>query len=233
MNITKLVLIRHGESQWNKENRFTGWVDIDLSEKGRTEAQCAGQTLKKNKFFFNYGYTSVLKRAIHTLWIILDQLDQAWLPIEKSWRLNERHYGTLQGLNKDEAVKKYGYETIQKWRRSFDVVPPNICEHNQFIATNDNRYHDINTNELSKGESLALTLNRVIPYWNNSIFPHIKNNKNLIIVAHGNSIRAIIKFLNNLNESEIFQINVPTGVPLIYEFDKNTNLIQYYYLNNH
>ncbi|UOY04199.1 2,3-diphosphoglycerate-dependent phosphoglycerate mutase [Candidatus Blochmanniella pennsylvanica] len=231
MHITKLVLIRHGESQWNKENRFTGWVDVDLSEKGRSEAQCAGRILKKNGFFFNYGHTSVLKRAIHTLWIILDQLDQAWLPIEKSWRLNERHYGALQGLNKDEAIKEYGYKTIQKWRRSFNVIPPNICGgNNQFIATNDNRYANISTDELPSSESLELTLKRVIPYWNQSIIPHIKKGQTIIIVAHGNSIRAIIKFLNHLNESEIFQINVPTGVPLIYEFDKKANTVQHYYL---
>ncbi|URJ28943.1 2,3-diphosphoglycerate-dependent phosphoglycerate mutase [Blochmannia endosymbiont of Camponotus sp. C-046] len=230
MNITKLVLIRHGESQWNKENRFTGWVDVDLSDKGRAEAQYAGKILEKNRFFFNYGYTSVLKRAIHTLWIILDQLNQAWLPIEKSWRLNERHYGALQGLNKDEAIKKHGYETIQKWRRSFHIVPPRICENSQFIATNDHRYANLSADELPSSESLELTLQRVIPFWDQSIIPYIKQKKNIIIVAHGNSIRAIIKFLNHLNESEIFQINIPTGVPLIYEFDKDAYPIQHYYL---
>ncbi|WP_159715494.1 2,3-diphosphoglycerate-dependent phosphoglycerate mutase [Blochmannia endosymbiont of Camponotus nipponensis] len=233
MNITKLVLVRHGESQWNKENRFTGWVDVELSEQGRAEAQSAGQILKKNGFFFNYGYTSVLKRAIHTLWIVLDQLNQAWLPVEKTWRLNERHYGVLQGLNKDEAVKKYGYETVQKWRRSFNIIPPKNYENNQFIATDDNRYNNVNAEELPNSESLELTLTRVIPYWNHSILPHIKSNKQIIIVAHGNSIRAIIKLLDHLSESEIFHINIPTGVPLIYEFNKHAHPVQHYYLNNY
>lgn len=229
-SITKLVLIRHGESQWNKENKFTGWVDVDLSEKGYIEAQNASKILKNNNFVFDYGYTSVLKRAIRTLWIILDQLNQMWLPIEKSWCLNERHYGKLQGINKEEAIKQYGSETIQKWRRSFNIAPPpcNINIYNN--KKNDIRYKNISSNILPNGESLEATMQRIISYWNTFIIPHIKKNKFIIIVAHGNSIRAIIKFLDNLSPSEIFKINIPTGIPMVYEFDKEANPIQRYYL---
>lgn len=232
--ITKLVLMRHGESQWNQENKFTGWVDIDLSDQGQKEAQCASKILKDNNFIFNYGYTSVLKRAIRTLWIILDELNQIWLPIEKSWYLNERHYGILQGLNKDEAIKKYGYEKVQQWRRSFNVTPPpymiDTCQDNQYNIMQDVRYQDIHPNILPNGESLELTMQRVVIYWNNVIVPNIKKNKSIIIVAHGNSIRAIIKFLDKLSSSEIFKINIPTGAPIVYEFDKYANPIQHYYL---
>lgn len=229
MNTLKLVFVRHGESQWNQENRFTGWVDIDLSDKGYNEAKHAGKLLKNNGFIFDYGYTSVLKRAIHTLWIILDQLNQAWLPIKKSWQLNERHYGALQGLNKDEAAKKYGYATLQKWRRSFDSIPPSNIKNLKFLGTNDIRYNNICN--LPNGESLELTLNRIIPYWNTVIMPKIKNNKRVIIVAHGNSIRSIIKFLNHLSDSEIFNVEVPTGIPLVYECDEYINPIRHYYLS--
>lgn len=231
MKVTKLVLMRHGESQWNQENRFTGWVDVDLSNKGYSEAKYAGQLLNNNGFVFDYGYTSLLKRAIHTLWTILDQLNQTWLPIEKSWKLNERHYGALQGLNKDEASKKYGYDTLNSWRRSFNSVPPKIDKNHRFLSTQDIRYRHIHVNDLPNGESLEFTWNRVIPYWNNNIVPRIKNNNMIIIVAHGNSIRSIIKFLDNLNDSEIFKIEVPTGRPLIYEFDENINPIKRYYLS--
>lgn len=233
--ITKLVLMRHGESEWNKENKFTGWVDIDLSDTGRIEAQRASEILKKNNFIFDYGYTSVLKRAIHTLWIILDHLNQAWLPIKKFWYLNERHYGILQGLNKNEAIKKYGYETVQQWRRSFNSTPPpyiivDTYKNNQYHTTKDMRYKNINPAVLPNGESLELTMQRVAICWNNYIIPKIKKNKSIIVVAHGNSIRAIIKFLDNLNSSEIFKINIPTGMPIVYEFDKDANPIQHYYL---
>lgn len=235
MNLTnKLILIRHGESQWNKENKFTGWIDIDLSEQGKMEAKNAGKILKNNNFIFDYGYTSMLKRAIRTLWIILDQLNQLWLPIEKSWSLNERHYGALQGLNKDEAVKIYGYEIVQQWRRSFNATPPPYVTdthiNNQYNGMYDIRYKDINSNLLPNGENLALTTQRVMLYWNSIIMPKIKNNKSIIIVAHGNSIRAIIKYLDNLNASEIFKINIPTGAPIVYEFDKHANPMQHYYL---
>lgn len=228
MNTTKLVFIRHGESQWNKENRFTGWFDVDLSDQGCNEAKCAGKLLNSKGFVFDYGYTSVLKRAIHTLWIILDQLNQAWLPIKKSWQLNERHYGALQGLNKDEAAKAYGYETIQKWRRSFCSIPPCGKQDNQFLGINDIRYNNICN--LPNGESLELTLNRVIPYWNKVILPKIRNNYRVVIVAHGNSIRSIIKFLDHLSDAEIFSVEIPTGIPLVYEFDKYLNVIKHYYL---
>lgn len=234
-NITKLVLMRHGESEWNKENRFTGWVDIDLSEQGRIEAENASKILKDNSFVFDYGYTSMLKRAIRTLWIILDHLDQLWLPINKSWYLNERHYGMLQGLNKNEAIKKYGYNKIQQWRRSFNVTPPPYNKiindkNHRHIGTDDIRYKNIHADFLPNGESLEITMKRVVLYWNNVIIPKIKNNKIIIIVAHGNSIRSIIKFLNNLSAEEIFKINIPTGSPLVYEFDKNANPVKNYYL---
>lgn len=229
MNITKLVLMRHGESKWNRENRFTGWVDIDLSDQGYNEAQHAGKLLNNNGFVFDYGHTSVLKRAIHTLWIILDQLNQAWIPIQKSWKLNERHYGALQGLNKDEAGKKYGYETLQQWRRSFYSIPPHNIENDQFLGTTDIRYRGICN--LPNGESLELTFNRIIPYWNEFVVPQIKNGNCVIIVAHGNSIRSIIKFLDRLSDLEILQVEVPTGIPLVYEFDQDINPIQNYYLS--
>lgn len=232
--ITKLVLMRHGESQWNQENKFTGWIDIDLSDQGQKEAQCASKILKDNNFIFDCGYTSVLKRAIRTLWIILDELNQIWLPIEKSWYLNERHYGILQGLNKNEAIKKYGYERVQQWRRGFNVTPPpytiDTCKDSQHNITQDIRYQDIHPNILPNGESLELTMKRVVIYWNKVIAPNIKKNKSIIIVAHGNSIRAIIKFLDKLSSSEIFKINIPTGAPIVYEFDKYANPIQHYYL---
>ncbi|CAD83409.1 phosphoglycerate mutase 1 [Candidatus Blochmanniella floridana] len=231
MHIIKTVLIRHGESQWNKDNRFTGWIDVDLSNQGYSEAKRAGQLLKKYKFIFDYGYTSVLKRTIHTLWVILDQLNQTWLPIQKVWQLNERHYGALQGLNKNEAIKTYGYDTIQKWRRSFKDIPPKNNKNDLFLGTNDIRYKNIETNTLPNGESLELTANRVIPYWQKYIEPKIYNNNCIIIVAHGNSIRAILKFLNQLDDSEIFNIEIPTGIPLIYEFDNNIKPIRYYYLS--
>lgn len=229
MNTIKLVLMRHGESQWNQENRFTGWVDVDLSDRGYHEAQHAGKLLSNNGFIFDYGYTSVLKRAIHTLWIILDQLNQAWLPIQKSWQLNERHYGMLQGLNKNEAIKRYGYETLQKWRRSYDSIPPSNIKNDQFLGTNDIRYNNIHN--LPNGESLKLTLNRVIEYWNKFIVPKVRDNNRVIIVAHGNSIRSIIKFLDCLNDFEISKIEVPTGIPLVYEFDQDLNPLQHYYLS--
>ncbi|ADV33738.1 2,3-bisphosphoglycerate-dependent phosphoglycerate mutase [Candidatus Blochmanniella vafra str. BVAF] len=235
MNINKIqvVFVRHGESEWNKNNRFTGWVDIDLSNRGHLEAKQAGQLLKKNNFIFTYGYTSVLKRAIHTLWIILDQLNQAWLPIKKSWKLNERHYGALQGLNKDEAIKKYGYETIQKWRRNFKDIPPGRVKNKNLITEIDDIHYNImGIHNLPNGESLELTANRVIPYWKNVIIPDINNNNHtIIIVTHGNSIRAMIKFLNCLSETEISKVEVPTGTPLIYEFNRDFQPIKHYYLS--
>ncbi|CEN32199.1 2,3-bisphosphoglycerate-dependent phosphoglycerate mutase [Candidatus Westeberhardia cardiocondylae] len=230
MNITKLVLIRHGESQWNYENKFTGWTDIDLSETGKIEAKNAGILLKKRGYFFDFAYTSLLKRAIHTLWIILDELDQAWIPVEKSWKLNERHYGSLQGLNKDKIIMKYGEKQVKQWRRSFSVSPPKIDNKDDRFPGNDIRYSKLNVKKLPKGESLRSTVNRVIPYWKKNIVLKIQENKRVIISAHGNSIRAIIKFLNNLNEKEILNLEIPTGIPYIYEFENNLNIIRHYFL---
>ncbi|WP_457913495.1 2,3-diphosphoglycerate-dependent phosphoglycerate mutase [Candidatus Gillettellia adelgis] len=232
MYITRLVLVRHGESHWNKENRFTGWNDIDLSDRGRNEAKVSGMLLKKERFFFNFAYTSVLKRAIHTLWYILDELDQAWLPIEKSWKLNERHYGALQGLNKTEIAKKYGDAQVKQWRRSFSEIPPTLTKADKRYPGHDLRYSALTEQELPLTESLSLTMNRVIPYWKEKILPRIKSGERIIIVAHGNSLRALVKYLDNLNEDKILELNIPTGIPLVYEFDENFKPIQHYYLEN-
>lgn len=232
MTITKLVLLRHGESQWNQENRFTGWYDVDLSEKGQIEAKAAGQLLKREGFEFNYAYTSVLKRAIHTLWNVLDEMDQAWLPVEKTWHLNERHYGALQGLNKAETAAKYGDYQVQQWRRSFAVIPPGLDRNDARFPGHDPRYKFLTDAQLPTTESLALTIGRVIPFWNDTILPRIKNGEKVIITAHGNSLRALIKYLENMSESEIIELNIPTGEPLIYEFDKNFKLTKHYYLGD-
>ncbi|AFP85621.1 phosphoglycerate mutase, BPG-dependent, family 1 [secondary endosymbiont of Heteropsylla cubana] len=231
MNVTKVVLIRHGESQWNRENRFTGWTDIDLSIQGRREAKKAGQILKQEGYFFDFSYTSVLKRAIHTLWVILDELDQTWLPVEKSWYLNERHYGALQGLNKTETVQQYGNEQVKQWRRSFGITPPALSREDGRFSGNDPRYANISPADLPTTESLALTINRVFHYWNKVIFPRIKLGNRIIIAAHGNTIRAIRQFLDNLSEGELLELNVPTGIPLIYEFSENMKPIEHYYLS--
>ncbi|AKZ65807.1 2,3-diphosphoglycerate-dependent phosphoglycerate mutase [Candidatus Palibaumannia cicadellinicola] len=230
MQVIRLVLIRHGESKWNNENRFTGWTDVDLSNQGRKEAKQAGKMLKKENFIFDFAYTSVLKRAIHTLWFILDELDQVWLPVEKSWRLNERHYGALQGLSKIETSIKYGEKKVQQWRRSFAVIPPELTRNDKRFPGYDARYYNVSTNELPTAESLAMTINRIVPYWNSSILPRLKKGEQVIVVAHGNSIRAIVTFLDKLSEQEIIQLNIPTGVPLIYEFDEDQHPIKHYYL---
>lgn len=232
MAVTKLVLVRHGESQWNQENRFTGWYDVDLSDKGQEEAKAAGQLLKKEGFHFDFAYTSVLKRAIHTLWNVLDQLDQAWLPVEKSWRLNERHYGALQGLNKAETAEKYGDEQVKQWRRGFAVTPPELEPEDPRFPGQDPRYAGLTAQQLPTTESLALTIERVIPYWNQSILPRIKSGEKVIIAAHGNSLRALVKYLDNLSEEEILELNIPTGVPLVYEFDENFKPLKRYYLGD-
>lgn len=232
MATTKLVLIRHGQSQWNNENRFTGWTDVDLSEKGRTEAKQAGQVLKAEKYLFDVAYTSVLKRAIHTLWYVLDELDQAWLPVEKSWRLNERHYGALQGLNKAETAEKYGDEQVKQWRRSFAMTPPELTRDDKRFPGHDSRYAHLTVEELPTTESLALTINRVISYWNEKILPRVKHGERVIIASHGNTMRAMVKFLENLSEEEILELNIPTGVPLVYELDKSMQPIESYYLGN-
>lgn len=232
MSVTKLVLLRHGESQWNRENRFTGWYDVDLSTQGRDEARQAGEILRSENFTFDYAYTSVLKRAIHTLWHVLDALDQAWLPVEKSWRLNERHYGALQGLNKAETARQYGDEQVKQWRRGFAITPPALEQSDPRYPLHDPRYQHLQPAQIPTTESLALTIERVIPFWNTSILPRLQAGEKLIIAAHGNSLRALVKHLDNLSEAQILELNIPTGIPLVYEFDTAFNPIKNYYLGN-
>lgn len=232
MAVTKLVLVRHGESQWNNENRFTGWYDVDLSEKGVGEAKAAGKLLKEEGYSFDFAYTSVLKRAIHTLWNVLDELDRARLPVEKSRKLNERHYGALQGLNKAETAEKYGDEQVKQWRRGFAVTPPELTKDDERYPGHDPRYAKLTDKELPVTESPALTIDRVIPYWNETILPRMKSGERVIIAAHGNSLRALVKYLDNMGEDEILELNIPTGVPLVYEFDENFKPIKHYYLGN-
>lgn len=232
MAVTKLVLVRHGESEWNKENRFTGWTDVELSDKGRAEAKSAGKLLKEQGFSFDFAYTSVLKRAIHTLWNVLDELEQQWLPVEKSWKLNERHYGALQGLNKAETAQKYGDEQVKLWRRGFAVTPPELTKEDERYPGHDPRYAKLSEQELPVTESLATTIDRVIPYWTDVIKPRIASGERVIIAAHGNSLRALVKYLDILSEDEILELNIPTGVPLVYEFDENLKPLKRYYLGD-
>ena len=226
----KIVLIRHGESVWNKENLFTGWTDVDLSERGVTEAHTAGKRLKDAGFVFDEAWTSVLKRAIRTLWITLDEMDLMWLPVQKDWRLNERHYGALQGLNKAETAEKYGEAQVKIWRRSFDVPPPALELTDPRYPGKDARYKDLSPAHLPVAESLELTCARTMPFWNEIIVPRLKAGKNMIIAAHGNSLRAIVKSLNNIGDDEIVALNIPTGIPLVYEFNEDLSVIRSYYL---
>ncbi len=226
----KLVLIRHGESQWNKENRFTGWKDVDLSEKGIDEAHAAGKLLRSEGFEFDAAYTSVLKRAIRTLWIALDELDRMWLPVTKTWLLNERHYGGLQGLNKAETAAKYGDEQVLIWRRSYDIPPPEMENTDERYLGNDPRYASIA--DFPKTECLKDTVDRVVPYFETEIMPQIRDGKRLIIAAHGNSLRALVKYLDNIPNDEIVNLNIPTGVPLVYELDADLKPIKSYYLGD-
>lgn len=228
----KLVLLRHGESLWNKENRFTGWTDVDLSEQGIIEANKAGELLKVEGFMFDMAYTSVLKRAIRTLWITLDKLDLMWIPVERSWRLNERHYGALQGLNKAETAKKFGDEQVHIWRRSYDIQPPALEKNDERFPGKDLRYKNLTENELPLTECLKDTVERFLPYWKETIAPTIKSGKKIIIAAHGNSLRALVKYLDNIPDEEIVGLNIPTGVPLVYELDENLKPIKHYYLGN-
>ena len=221
----KLVLTRHGESQWNLENRFTGWVDVDITEKGRQEAIKGGQTLKELGLTFDVAYTSYQKRAIKTLNLFLEELDLLWIPVYKSWRLNERHYGALQGLNKAETAEKYGDEQVHIWRRSFDVAPPQVDKNSDMYPGNIDRYKDIPEEEIPTGESLKLTIDRVLPYWESDISKQIKAGKNVLISAHGNSLRALIKYLLNISDEKILDLNLPTGTPLVFEIDENLNII--------
>ncbi|MBC7474594.1 MAG: 2,3-diphosphoglycerate-dependent phosphoglycerate mutase [Candidatus Sericytochromatia bacterium] len=229
---TKLVLIRHGESTWNKENKFTGWTDVDLSEKGREEAKKGGQILKSQGYTFDIAFTSVLKRAIRTLWIIQDEMDLLWIPVVKTWKLNERHYGDLQGLNKSETAKKYGDQQVHIWRRSYDIPPPELQKNDARYPGNDPRYKDLSESELPLTESLKSTVNRFLPYWFEEIVPVIKSGKKVVIAAHGNSLRALIKHLDNILDDDISELNIPTGIPLVYELDENLKPIKNYYLGD-
>ena len=228
----KLVLLRHAKSEWNKANRFTGWVDVDLAKKGIIEAKNAGIVLKEHDYHFDSVYTSVLKRAIRTLWIVLDEMDMLWLPVTKTWRLNERHYGALQGLNKLEMVNKFGEIQVNIWRRSYDVPPPPMTKNDTYYNGNELKYKDLSENEIPLTESLKDTLDRLLPYWNNVICKDLKEGKDVLVVAHGNSLRAIVKILDKLSGEEISLMNIPTAVPLVYEINKNLEPIKHYYLGN-
>lgn len=226
----KLVLIRHGQSIWNLENRFTGWTDVDLSENGLNEARQAGKILRNNGYKFDIGYTSVLKRSIRTLWIILHEMDLMWIPVYKCWRLNERHYGALQGLNKAETAQKYGEEKVQLWRRSIDVRPPALEENDKRCEFFNPKYSELNKDSFPLTENLDDTGKRVLKYWDNTIAPSLKEDKKVIISAHGNTIRALVKYLDNIPSDGIANLNIPTGIPLVYELDDNLKPIRHYYL---
>ena len=228
----KLVLLRHGESIWNQEDRFTGWTDVDLSERGITEAKRAGRKLRENGYFFDIAFTSVLKRAIRTLWLVTDEMDLMWIPEYHSWRLNERHYGALQGLNKAEMVAKVGEVQVQMWRRGYDVRPPALENTDQRYPGNDLKYRDLSTSELPLTESLKDTLVRCLPYWQDVIAPTLISGKRVIISAHGNSLRALVKYLDDVSDNEIVKLNIPTGIPLIYELDEGLKPINHYYLED-
>ena len=228
----KVVLLRHGESEWNKLNLFTGWTDVDLSEKGTEEAHQAGKTMKVEGYVFDIAFTSVLKRAIKTLYIAQEEMDLMWIPVVKSWRLNERHYGALQGLNKAETAQKYGDAQVKLWRRSYDVPPPSLEESDDRYSGKDPRYADLEKKDVPLTESLKLTVDRFLPYWHETIAPTIKTGKKVIIAAHGNSLRALVKYLDNISEEEIVGLNIPTGVPLVYELDDNLKPIKHYYLGD-
>lgn len=228
----KVVLLRHGESTWNKENRFTGWTDVDLSEKGISEAKKAGEVLLESGYTFDMAYTSVLKRAIRTLWLALDEMDLMWIPVINSWRLNERHYGALQGLNKSEMAEKYGEKQVLIWRRSYDIRPPALEKNDERYPGFDPRYKELTENQLPTSECLKDTVERFLPYWHETIAPTIKTGKKVLIAAHGNSLRALVKYLDNIPEEEIVSLNIPTGIPLVYELDKNLKPIKHYYLGD-
>jgi 2,3-bisphosphoglycerate-dependent phosphoglycerate mutase len=228
----KVVLLRHGESTWNQENRFTGWTDVDLSERGLTEAHEAGNLLRDGGYVFDLAYTSVLKRAIRTLWIALDTLDLLWIPVEKSWRLNERHYGALQGLNKAETAAKHGDGQTKIWRRSYDIPPPSLTADDPRRPSGDPRYAHVPPHELPLTESLKDTVARFLPYWHGTIAPSIRAGKRVLIAAHGNSLRALVKYLDHIAEAEIVELNIPTGIPLVYELDDALEPSRHYYLGD-
>jgi 2,3-bisphosphoglycerate-dependent phosphoglycerate mutase len=228
----KVVLLRHGESDWNKENRFTGWTDVDLSAKGREEAREAGRLLKEDGYTFDLAFTSVLKRAIRTLWIALDEMDLMWIPVEKCWRLNERHYGALQGLNKAETAAKHGEAQVKIWRRSYDIPPPALERDDQRHPSRAPRYASLAASELPLTESLKDTVARFLPYWHDAIAPAVRSGKRVLIAAHGNSLRALVKYLDDVTEQAIVELNIPTGIPLVYELDDNLRPIRHYYLGD-
>ena len=227
-----LVLVRHGESEWNKENRFTGWTDVDLTDKGVSEAKESGKVLKNAGFQFDIAYTSVLKRSIRTLNFILDELDMQWIPVQKKWRLNERHYGALQGLNKEETAKKYGEEQVHLWRRSYDIRPPELALDDPRFPGNDRRYAGLDPSELPRAESLKDTIVRFMPLWHNEISRDVQKGARVIIVAHGNSLRALVKYLDHISDEDIADLNIPTGIPLVYELDDALRPVRRYYLGD-
>jgi 2,3-bisphosphoglycerate-dependent phosphoglycerate mutase len=228
----KVVLLRHGESTWNKENRFTGWTDVDLSDKGVTEAHEAGKLLKQEGFSFDLAYTSVLKRAIRTLWIVLDEMDLMWIPQFRSWRLNERHYGALQGLNKAETAEKYGDAQVKLWRRSYSTQPPALDQTDERWPGHDPRYADVAPADLPLTECLKDTVTRFVPFWEDTVAPVVASGKKVILAAHGNSMRALVKYLDGISDDDIVELNIPTGIPLVYELDDNLKAIRHYYLGD-
>ncbi len=232
MSTGKLLLLRHGQSIWNLENLFTGWIDVDLSEQGRQEAQEAGRLLKAEGIAFDVAFTSVLKRAIRTLWMALDELDMMWLPVERTWRLNERHYGSLQGLNKTQTVARHGADQVKIWRRSYDIPPPPLAQADPGHPRFDRRYAAVPAGELPSAESLKDTLARVLPFWNARIAPELLAGRNVLVAAHGNSLRAIVKMLDGMSDTDIVELNIPTGVPLLYTLDANLKPISSRYLGD-
>ena len=228
----KLVLIRHGESTWNLENRFTGWTDVDLTPTGVSQAMSAGKLLKAEGYVFDVAYTSLLKRAIHTLFYCLDEMDQIWIPMHKHWRLNERHYGALQGLNKAETAQKFGDEKVMAWRRSYNIPPPPLAADDKRSESGDRRYAHLAAGQVPLSECLRDTVDRVLPFWNNTLAPAIRSGQRLVISAHGNSIRALVKYLDNISDADIVGLNVPNGIPLVYELDVNLKPLRHYYLGN-
>jgi 2,3-bisphosphoglycerate-dependent phosphoglycerate mutase len=228
----RVVLLRHGESEWNRENRFTGWVDVDLSEKGRDEARAAGQLLKAEGYAFDHSFTSVLLRAIRTHWLVLEEMGLLWIPVERSWRLNERHYGALQGLDKAETAAKFGEAQVKIWRRSYDIRPPALDPSDERFPGHDPRYAELGSTELPRTECLKDTVARFLPYWHGAIGPAIRAGKQVLVAAHGNSIRALVKYLDDISDQDIVEVNIPTGVPLVYELDKTLRPLNRYYLGD-
>jgi 2,3-bisphosphoglycerate-dependent phosphoglycerate mutase len=228
----RLVLLRHGESQWNKENRFTGWTDVDLTDEGRAQAKEAGRLMVAEKYEFDVAYTSVLKRAIRTLWIAMDEMDLMWMPVQRSWRLNERHYGALTGLNKAETAAKHGDAQVKIWRRSYDIPPPPLTPEDPRHSSHDRRYATLARGDVPLTESLKDTVARFLPYWHETIAPDIRAGKRVLIAAHGNSLRALVKYLDNVSEEEIVELNIPTGVPLVYLLNDDLKPLQKYYLGD-